>query len=137
MLRIAGFWWIAVSIIHGLVALIAFFEQWQAIAQDGWFNVIAPDPLHPIYAREDALWLMMLTPFLWIVGRVCLWANSQSIALPKSIGVLLLATVLIGAFLDPISGIWLCFPPSVMMLWGSEGTPNVRFPNYWPLKRGT
>ena len=32
MLRLAGWWWIAVSAIHGLGGIILYFEQWQAIA---------------------------------------------------------------------------------------------------------
>jgi hypothetical protein len=120
MLKIVGLWWMMVSAIHGFVVSIAYAEQWQAIAQAGWFNVIAPDPLHPIYAWEDAFWLMMLTPFFWIIGKICLWAHTQALILPTSIGVVLLVTVLVGALLEPISGIWLCLPPSLMMLWLSR-----------------
>jgi hypothetical protein len=59
MLRIAGIWWIAVSVIHGLGGIIIYAKQWQAmpsasfaIAQDGWFNVIAPNPLAPIFRSK-------------------------------------------------------------------------------------
>jgi hypothetical protein len=55
MLRLAGWWWIAVSAIHGLGGIILYFEQWQAIAQAGWFNVIAPDPFAPI-DEHFAMW---------------------------------------------------------------------------------
>jgi hypothetical protein len=49
MMRITGLWWIVIGVIHGLVGTIIFFDQWRAIAQDGWFNVIAPNPLAPIF----------------------------------------------------------------------------------------
>jgi hypothetical protein len=120
MLRIAGFWWIAVSAIHGLVVIVLYFDQWQAIAQDGWFNVIAPDPLTPIFDREDAFWLMFLTPFLFLIGRLCLWADHQHLAFPISVGVILVGTVLVGLFLVPVSGIWLALPPSLILLWSSR-----------------
>ena len=32
MLRLAGWWWIAVSAIHGLGGIILYFEQLQSIA---------------------------------------------------------------------------------------------------------
>jgi hypothetical protein len=43
MLRLAGWWWIAVSVIHGLGGIILYFEQWQAIAtlniEQFWHNL--------------------------------------------------------------------------------------------------
>jgi hypothetical protein len=120
MVRIAGIWWIGVSAIHGLGGIILYFKQWQAIAQDGWFNVIAPNPLTPIWDREDAFWFMFLTPFLFIIGKLCLWADDRRLVLPMSVGVVLLATVLIGLFLEPVSGIWLGLPPSLLLLWSSR-----------------
>jgi hypothetical protein len=40
MLRIAGYWWMVVSMIHACVGAIIFFNQWVAIAQDNWINAI-------------------------------------------------------------------------------------------------
>ncbi len=120
MLRIAGFWWIAVSAIHGLVVITFYFDQWIAIAQDGWFNVIAPNPLAPMFDREDAFWLMFLTPFLFLIGRLCLWADHKNLVFPISVGVILVSTSLVGLFLVPVSGIWLALPPSFMMLWSAK-----------------
>jgi Family of unknown function (DUF6463) len=120
MLRIAGIWWIALTAIHALVGITLYFDQWQAIAQDGWFNAIAPDPLAPMIDREDALWFMFLTPFLLLLGRFCLWADHQHLAFPRSVGVILIVSVLIGLFLEPISGLWLLLPPSAMLLWSAQ-----------------
>lgn len=120
MLRLAGWWWIAVSAIHPLVVIIQYFEQWKAIAHDGWFNVIAPNPFTPIYDREDAFWCMFLTPFMFIIGELCLWANRRQLVLPISVGAILVGTMLVGLFLVPLSGIWLTLPPSVMLLWSSK-----------------
>jgi hypothetical protein len=120
VLRIAGIWWIVVSLIHGLGGIIIYSKQWQAIAQDGWFNVIAPNPLAPMFDREDAFWFLFMTPFLFIIGRLCLWADYQRLVLPMSVGFILLATTLIGIFLEPVSGIWLVLPPSLLLLLSSR-----------------
>ncbi|MDJ0572241.1 MAG: DUF6463 family protein [Pleurocapsa sp. MO_192.B19] len=120
MLRLAGWWWIVVSAIHPLVVIIQYFDQWKAIAQDGWFNVIAPNPFAPIFEREDAFWCMFLTPFLLLIGKLCLWAYRRQLVFPLSVGVILTGTMLVGLFLEPLSGIWFALPPSLMLLWSSK-----------------
>lgn len=119
MLRVAGYWWIIVSIIHGGVGAFIYFEQWQAIAQDGWFNAVSPDPLALIFDREGAFWFMFLTPFIFLFGLLCLWAERQKLAFPVTVGGTLLGTILVGLFLLPVSGFWLVLPPVVMMVWSS------------------
>jgi hypothetical protein len=120
MLRKIGYLWIIVSILHGIGGVFFYFEQWQAIAQDGWFNVIAPNPFAPIFDREDAFWFVFLTPFIFLLGNLCLWANHRKLTLPMSVSSTVLATVLVGLFLMPVSGIWLALPPSIMMFWSSK-----------------
>ena len=120
MLRLAGCWWIGVGILHALGGIILYSTQWQEIAQAGWFNVIAPDPTAPIFPRENAFWFMFLTPFLFVVGELCLWASRQKLVFPISVGTILLITMLAGVFLIPVSGIWLAVPPSVMLIRSSR-----------------
>ena len=120
MLRIAGRWWIAIAILHAIVGLAAYFPQWQAIAQAGWFNVVAPDPWAPIFDREDAFWFMMMTPFLLILGQLCFWADRRQLALPISVSGILLSSAIAGIFFIPTSGFWLVFIPNVMMLYSSK-----------------
>ena len=120
MLRLAGWWWIGVSVIHGLGGIILYFDQWSAIAWDGWFNVIAPDPTAPIFDREDAFWFMFLTPLIFLIGQLCFWADRQQLVFPISIGTILTSTMIIGIFLMPVSGIWLALPPSIMLLYSSK-----------------
>jgi Family of unknown function (DUF6463) len=124
MLRITGYWWIIVSIIHGVFGVVVYANQWQAIAQEGWFNVVAPNPFAPMFDREDAFWFMFLTPFILLQGMLCLWADRQKLTLPLSIGGILLVTVLVGLFLMPISGFWLVLPPSFVMFWSSYQTKS-------------
>lgn len=125
MLRIAGWWWIGVSILHTLGGIILYFPQWQEISQAGWFNVAAPDPLAPIFPREAAFWFILLSPFIYLVGELCLWAHRQKLVFPLSIGIVLLSTMSIAVFFVPVSGFWLGLPPSIMMLYSSRSTNQV------------
>lgn len=116
MLRLAGWWWIAVSLIHALVCVIQYSDQWSAIAFDGWFNVIAPNPTAPIYDREDALEVYFSYTLIFLIGELCLWVDRRQIVFPISVGIILTGTMIIGVFLIPVSGLWLALPPSIMML---------------------
>ncbi|NJK49593.1 hypothetical protein HC931_16845 [Candidatus Gracilibacteria bacterium] len=120
MLRIAGRLWITIAVIHVVYGLIMYYSQWKAIAQAGWFNVIAPDQFSPIFDREDAFWFMMIAPFLMILGQLCLWADQQKLTLPISVSGILLGAVAVGLFLIPVSGFWLVLIPSAMMFWSSK-----------------
>lgn len=116
MLKVSGYWLIATSIIHVLVGILVFTEPLVEIARHGWFNTIAPNPFHPYFDREDAFWYMMFTPFIFVMGQLCVWAQVQQICLPAFLGWILLATAIFGAFLEPISGFWLLIPPSFFIL---------------------
>jgi hypothetical protein len=120
MLQIAGRCWIAIALIHGIFGLVVYYPQWQAIAQAGWFNVVAPDPFAPIFDRENAFWFMFITPFFFLIGQLSLWVASKKLVFPVSVGAILLGTVIVGVFLMPVSGIWLGLPPSIMFLWTSK-----------------
>lgn len=124
VLRIAGRCWIAIAIIHVIVGLATYLPQWQEIAQAGWFNVVAPDPFAPIFEREDAFWFMMITPFLLILGQLCLWADQQKLTLPISVSGVLLAFAITGIFFIPISGFWLVLIPNVMMFYSSKAAQS-------------
>jgi hypothetical protein len=120
VLKIAGRSWIAIAILHAVIGVVGYYPQWQAIAQAGWFNVVAPNPLAPFFDREDAFWFMMLTPFLIILGQFCLWADRQKLILPISVSRVLLVSAIVGLFFIPISGFWLMLIPSAMMLYTSQ-----------------
>ena len=120
MLRIAGWWWIVISILHTLGGIILYFPQWQEIARAGWFNAIAPEPFAPIFPRETAFWFVLLSPFIYLVGKLCLWAHYQNLILPKSMGVILLITMSVAVFFVPVSGFWLGLAPSIMMFYSSK-----------------
>lgn len=116
MLRVSGYWLIAISILHPLVNGWLFAEPLMDIVQDGWFNAIAPNPSNPFYDREDAFWCLMITPFLLIIGWLCCWAQTRGIRLPSFPGWILLLTAAVGVTLEPFSGFWLIIPPALLIL---------------------
>lgn len=116
MLKLSGYWLIATSILHVFVGLVVFTEAIMEIAHNGWFNTVAPDPFNPYFDREDAFWYMMATPFIFMIGQLCFWAQAQQITLPAFLGWTLLATATVGCFMEPISGFWLLMPPGFLIL---------------------
>lgn len=116
MLKISGYWLIATSIIHVFVGFVVYTEPLLDIARNGWFNAIAPDPLHPYFDREDAFWFMMIAPFILALGQLCVWAQAQRIILPAFLGWTLLVIAVVGCFMEPISGFWLLLLPGVLIL---------------------
>ncbi|GAP96678.1 DUF6463 family protein [Leptolyngbya sp. NIES-2104] len=116
MLRLSGYWLIAIGVLHPLIHGWLFAQPLMEIVQDGWFNTIAPIPLDPFYDREAAFWCMMVTPFLLIIGWLCCWAQTKGINLPSFPGWILLLTAAVGITLEPISGFWLFIPPALLIL---------------------
>jgi ABC-type transport system involved in cytochrome bd biosynthesis fused ATPase/permease subunit len=41
LLRVSGYWLIAMSIIHGLGAISYYFEPWSDIVRSGVFNAVS------------------------------------------------------------------------------------------------
>ena len=99
MLRISGYWLIATSILHVFVGLIIYTEPIMEIVHNGWFNTVAPDPFHPYFDREDALWYMVAAPFIFAIGQLCIWAQAHQITLPAFLGWTLLVTAIVGCFI--------------------------------------
>jgi hypothetical protein len=115
MLRISGYWLIAISIIHGLGDILYYFEPWSDIVHNGIFNAV-----DPYFDRGTAFWMLMLSPLIFALGQLCCWAQEHNVRLPVFIGWNLLITSVFGAFLIPISGFWLIIPPSLFILIESQ-----------------
>lgn len=111
LLRVIGYWLIAVSIIHLLGNIFYYFEPWSDIVHDGVFNAV-----DPYFDRGAAFWMLMLSPSVFSLGQLCFWAQANNLRLPAFIGWNLLIAAAFGAFLMPISGFWLLIPPSLLML---------------------
>lgn len=119
LLRVSGYWLIAMSIIHGLGDILYYFEPWSDILRNGVFNAVDPH-----FDRGTAFWMLMLSPFLFALGQLCCWAQEHNVRLPVFVGWNLLITSAFGAFLMPISGVWLLIPPSLLMLVESQRHKN-------------
>jgi hypothetical protein len=115
LLRVSGYWLIAISVIHGLVDIWYYFEPWSDIVRSGVFNAVDPH-----FDRGAAFWMLMLSPFFFSLGQLCCWAQEHNVRLPMFMGWNLLITSAFGAFLMPISGFWLLIPPSLLMLVESQ-----------------
>jgi hypothetical protein len=102
--------------VHFIVAFVIYFDQWKVVVSEGLFDAISQNPFVRVYDREAAFWCLFLSPFILFIGRVCLWCEERNLKMPVSLSCLLIATVLCGVFLMPLSGIWLALPPSVMMV---------------------
>lgn len=115
LLRVSGYWLIAISVIHGLGDILYYFEPWSDILRNGVFNAVDPH-----FDRGTAFWMLMLSPFLFTLGQFCFWAQEHNVRLPAFMGWNLLITSAFGAFLMPISGFWLLIPPSLLILVESQ-----------------
>lgn len=111
LLRVSGYWLIAIGVIHGLDDISSYFELWSDVFHDGVFNTI-----NPHFDRGAAFWMLMVCPFLFALGQLCLWAQKHNVRLPVFMGWNLLITSAFGAFLMPISGFWVLIPPALLML---------------------
>ncbi len=120
MLRVSGYLLIAISLIHILVGIWIFGEPMADIWRKGIFNTVAPNPLAPYFDREDAFWFMMFAPLLFVLGQLCCWACDRDISLPAFLGWNLLAIVIVGVVLEPISGFWLLILPACLIITASR-----------------
>lgn len=111
MLKVSGYWLIAISIIHALSNIWDYFEPWSDVVRNGIFNAV-----NPYLDRGTAFWMLMVSPFIFGLGQLCCWAQANKVKLPVFIGYNLLITSAFGAFLMPISGFWLLIPPSILMI---------------------
>jgi Family of unknown function (DUF6463) len=115
MLKVSGYWLIAISLIHGLSDILYYFEPWSDIFRNGVFNAI-----DPYLDRGTAFWMLMFSPLIFALGQLCCWAQEHNVILPVFIGWNLLITSAVGAFMMPISGFWLLIPPSILMIISSQ-----------------
>ena len=115
LLRVTGYWLIAIGIIHIIGNIVYYFEPWSDIVRNGVFNAVDPH-----FDRGAAFWMLMLSPFVFTLGQFCFWAEEHNVRLPGFMGWNLLITSAFGAFMMPISGFWLLIPPSIFMIVASQ-----------------
>jgi hypothetical protein len=110
-----GRWLMTVAILHTIVAIALFGDVLAAIIQRGVFDTVGNDPM-----TGAVVWFVLFGAVLFICGQV-IYALEKSLSgspLPRAIGWSLLALVLLGITLMPVSGFWLAFPPAIAILRG-------------------
>ena len=112
MIRWIGRWIIGVSIIHTIFAFAVFGDTIASIVKRGVFNTVGTGPM-----TAAVVWFLLFGVLLFAYGlNVDEIEKSAAKQLPKSIGWSLLALGLIGVILMPASGLWLIFPPAIVVL---------------------
>jgi len=114
----AGWLLMAVAALHAAFGMWIGRRALLAMARDGFVNAVDPH-----LDRTLVFWFLLMSPFLWIVGRFALWLASEGRRPPVWLGRSLLALALICAVLMPVSGFWLILPPAVW-LWLAARAPR-------------
>lgn len=109
-----GYWVMATAIIHTIFGLIVFRDNWLIIFQNGFVNSINST------STAIAFWFFIVGQVLFMLGSCILQIEQQGKACSKVISYNLGAMALIGAFVMPVSGIWLLFPPTIGLILDSN-----------------
>ena len=110
MRRWVGRWLMGVAALHAIVGLVAFAAPLREIVAAGGWNALGTrDPL-----RNLAFWFLFCGVLLGLVGYLADWIERiAGGALPRPLGVALLASAVAGVVLAPASGFWLVFPAAL------------------------
>jgi uncharacterized protein DUF6463 len=114
----AGWLLMAVAALHAAFGLWVGRRAVLAMARDGFVNAVDPHP-----DRSLVFWFLLMSPFLWIVGRLALWLASEGKRPPAWLGRSLLGVALACAVLMPASGFWLLVLPAAW-LWLAARAPH-------------
>ena len=114
----AGWLLMAISALHATFGLWVGRRAVLAMARDGFVNAVNPHP-----DRALVFWFLLMSPLLWIVGRLALWLASEGRRPPAWLGRSLLGLALVGAVLIPVSGFWLILLPAAW-LWLAARVPR-------------
>jgi hypothetical protein len=107
-----GRWLLSVALLHTMVAAILFAPQWRALWQRGVFNAVAGDA-----RMGHAVWFLLFGAVLALLAwEVTALERSQPAVALRPMGWCLLALVLAGGMLMPVSGFWLVLPPALALL---------------------
>lgn len=107
-----GRWLLTVALLHTVAAAVLFAPQWQALWQRGVFNAVAGDA-----HMGNAIWFLLFGAVLGLLAwEVTALERSQPAVALRPMGWCLLALVLAGVVLMPVSGFWLVLPPAIAML---------------------
>lgn len=108
----------AVAALHAAFGLWIGRRALLAMARDGFVNAVDSHP-----DRMFVFWFLLMSPLLWIIGRLALGLAADGRQPPAWLGRSLLALALIGAVLMPASGFWLILAPATW-LWLAARAPH-------------
>ena len=114
----AGWLLLGVAALHAACGVWIGRRALLAMAREGFVNAVVPH-----LDRMFVVWFLLMSPLLWIVGRVALWLASESRRPPVWLGRSLVALALMGAVLMPASGFWLILAPAIW-LWLAARAPR-------------
>jgi Family of unknown function (DUF6463) len=106
--RWTGRWLLAVGALHTAFGLAVFREQVALLARSGPWNALADHP-----ESELAFWFILSGWLMVLAGGLADALEGQGVAPPHWFAGGLLAVVLVGLILMPVSGFWLLLPPAV------------------------
>ena len=124
MLKLSGYWLIITGILHFVGGFVFFPEPLAEIARLGWWNTVSPDPFNLNYEMEAAFWFMAIAPLWFIIGMLCCWIQEQKLTMPMFVSWILLAVNIISVVIEPVSGLWLLLPPSIIITFVSMQNKN-------------
>jgi hypothetical protein len=104
----------AIAALHTAAAFVEFWDIWQLIAQDYFFNTAAD------YPANAALWFLTAGIYMFTLGSMVSWHEKNiDLPLPKSLNYGMLISTAIIIIIMPQSGAWL-FIPAVIALFIKE-----------------
>jgi Family of unknown function (DUF6463) len=115
----AGWLLLAIAALHAAFGLWIGRHALLATARDGFVNAVDPH-----LDRMFVFWFLLMSPFLWIVGRFALWLASCGRRPPVWLGRSLLILGLICSLLMPVSGFWLILAPAAWLWLAGRAQPR-------------
>jgi len=105
-----GKWVMFVALGHTAVGIVLFGSVYRELLANGLYNSISSEK------AGLAVWIALFGVVLFIVGMLLSALESNSASIPKSAGIALLLLTVLGVVLMPVSGFWLMFPATLVIL---------------------
>jgi hypothetical protein len=109
--RWLGRWLLGVGIIHTGFGLIVFWREVGSLWRSGLWDALAG-----YQERELGFWFIVSGWLMILAGGLLDTLEAHGAALPFWFGWALLALVVVGVVLMPVSGFWLLLPPTLGVL---------------------
>ena len=102
---------IATGILHTIVGVIGYWKPLWTIIQSGVFNAVEPH-----FDRTTAFWFLIAGGLMIMLGQIVDWALATTGKLPRSLGLGMIITAIVGIVIMPISGFWLILIEGIIAL---------------------